>query len=146
MILRPPRSTRTDTLFPYTTLFRSKLRQALECKLITEVYPDTESDVLADHATDLPVKRLHSPAALATNATDGHEMFAYQCAQVPDADLYIQCLCTAPFVTADTLTRAIRHLIAAPEADSLIAVQRTKQYLWQDGAPAYGHEIGRANG
>src|SRR3546814_2463033 len=24
MILRPPRSTRTDTLFPYTTLFRSE--------------------------------------------------------------------------------------------------------------------------
>src|SRR3546814_3832828 len=26
MIRRPPRSTRTDTLFPYTTLFRSVLR------------------------------------------------------------------------------------------------------------------------
>src|SRR3546814_2580945 len=26
MIPRPPRSTRTDTLFPYTTLFRSKRR------------------------------------------------------------------------------------------------------------------------
>src|SRR3546814_8764388 len=26
MIRRPPRSTRTDTLFPYTTLFRSKRR------------------------------------------------------------------------------------------------------------------------
>src|SRR3546814_15827580 len=26
MIRRPPRSTRTDTLFPYTTLFRSKVR------------------------------------------------------------------------------------------------------------------------
>src|SRR3546814_1795366 len=25
MIRRPPRSTRTDTLFPYTTLFRSRL-------------------------------------------------------------------------------------------------------------------------
>src|SRR3546814_12671103 len=25
MLRRPPRSTRTDTLFPYTTLFRSKL-------------------------------------------------------------------------------------------------------------------------
>src|SRR3546814_7900731 len=25
MLLRPPRSTRTDTLFPYTTLFRSRL-------------------------------------------------------------------------------------------------------------------------
>src|SRR3546814_11096310 len=32
MIRRPPRSTRTDTLFPYTTLFRSQLvgEQALE--------------------------------------------------------------------------------------------------------------------
>src|SRR3546814_7079771 len=28
MIRRPPRSTRTDTLFPYTTLFRSHLRPA----------------------------------------------------------------------------------------------------------------------
>src|SRR3546814_5463334 len=27
MIRRPPRSTRTDTLFPYTTLFRSSGRQ-----------------------------------------------------------------------------------------------------------------------
>src|SRR6056297_4117719 len=26
MIRRPPRSTRTDTLFPYTTLFRSPIR------------------------------------------------------------------------------------------------------------------------
>src|SRR3546814_4547244 len=29
MIRRPPRSTRTDTLFPYTTLFRSLLREDL---------------------------------------------------------------------------------------------------------------------
>src|SRR3546814_6298596 len=28
MIRRPPRSTRTDTLFPYTTLFRSRSRRA----------------------------------------------------------------------------------------------------------------------
>src|SRR3546814_1835412 len=26
MVRRPPRSTRTDTLFPYTTLFRSQVR------------------------------------------------------------------------------------------------------------------------
>src|SRR3546814_9330204 len=29
MIRRPPRSTRTDTLFPYTTLFRSALQSKL---------------------------------------------------------------------------------------------------------------------
>src|SRR3546814_11906746 len=30
MIRRPPRSTRTDTLFPYTTLFRSNRLQRLD--------------------------------------------------------------------------------------------------------------------
>src|SRR3546814_16531617 len=30
MIRRPPRSTRTDTLFPYTTLFRSEAQQPVE--------------------------------------------------------------------------------------------------------------------
>src|SRR3546814_7350605 len=31
MIRRPPRSTRTDTLFPYTTLFRSRTRPLPAC-------------------------------------------------------------------------------------------------------------------
>src|SRR3546814_11529953 len=37
MILRPPRSTRTDTLFPYTTLFRSLLHTAVEGRLDREI-------------------------------------------------------------------------------------------------------------
>src|SRR3546814_5749751 len=32
MIRRPPRSTRTDTLFPYTTLFRSARRAVRSCR------------------------------------------------------------------------------------------------------------------
>src|SRR3546814_10624302 len=34
MIRRPPRSTRTDTLFPYTTLFRSKRVPERDCATI----------------------------------------------------------------------------------------------------------------
>src|SRR3546814_989635 len=37
MIRRPPRSTRTDTLFPYTTLFRSP--EALIARAQTDKYP-----------------------------------------------------------------------------------------------------------
>src|SRR3546814_18526345 len=37
MIRRPPRSTRTDTLFPYTTLFRSRKR--LKEDLVHELLP-----------------------------------------------------------------------------------------------------------
>src|SRR3546814_10172605 len=49
MILRPPRSTRTDTLFPYTTLFRSAQRRAHEqLREVREKIPaGTPSDIAA---------------------------------------------------------------------------------------------------
>src|SRR3546814_7539327 len=39
MIRRPPRSTRTDTRFPYTTLFRS-LRPEVRIPALVRVHPD----------------------------------------------------------------------------------------------------------
>src|SRR3546814_6545025 len=54
MILRPPRSTSTDTLFPYTPLVRSiydsLARAGVEdnLKRLTERYPDRVSLVVAD--------------------------------------------------------------------------------------------------
>lgn len=119
-------------------LFKRKLRQLLECDLIDEVYLDTESDQIAALADDLDVKLLKRDPALATNATDGHEMFENECRHAPGADLYIQVLCTAPFVDAKTLRRAIEALIAAPDCDSLVGVASAKQYLWRDGEPLYG--------
>src|SRR3546814_9691632 len=44
MIRRPPRSTRTDTLFPYTTLFRSTREKAL----LLRIGPECRDD-RADH-------------------------------------------------------------------------------------------------
>src|SRR3546814_7552528 len=37
MIRRPPRSTRTDTLFPYTTLFRSLAGEALQQVVVVDI-------------------------------------------------------------------------------------------------------------
>ena len=119
-------------------LFKRKLRQLLDCPAITEICLDTESAALAELASDLPVTHLRRPADLASNATDGHAMFAWECAQRPDSDLWIQVLCTAPFITADTVTRAVDALIANPDADSLVAVSSAKQYCWNGGTPAYG--------
>src|SRR3546814_17858274 len=38
MIRRPPRSTRTDTLFPYTTLFRSPRRRDFGGRRMTDFF------------------------------------------------------------------------------------------------------------
>jgi regulator of RNase E activity RraA/CMP-N-acetylneuraminic acid synthetase len=119
-------------------LFRRKLRQLLACPLIDTVHLDTECEVIAALAADLPVTRLRRPAELASNACDGHALFAWECAQAVPADLYVQVLCTAPFVTADTIERAIRRMIDDPEADSLVGVASARQYCWAGGEPAYG--------
>lgn len=118
-------------------LFKRKLRQLLECPLVGEVVLDTDSDQIAALASDLPIRRLVRPSELASNATDGHELFAWECAQVP-ADIHVQALCTAPFVDADTFGRALRTLIDSSGHDSLVGITKAKQYLWSDGSPAYG--------
>src|SRR3546814_7394674 len=63
MIRRPPRSTRTDTLFPYTTLFRSNMRvlliedepttaKSIELMLTTEGFNVYQTD-LGEEGLDL---------------------------------------------------------------------------------------------
>src|SRR3546814_3021260 len=57
MIRRPPRSTRTDTLFPYTTLFRSVRQPALDPRFRAARRPRR----LADRAPP-PGRRAGDPA------------------------------------------------------------------------------------
>src|SRR3546814_1484721 len=46
MIRRPPRSTRTDTLFPYTTLFRSVLQLGIVLRIGIFMPPLLERDAV----------------------------------------------------------------------------------------------------
>src|SRR3546814_9821475 len=54
MIRRPPRSTRTDTLFPYTTLFRSQMWERVDDALLA--MQDATEKYAEEHAslTDIP--------------------------------------------------------------------------------------------
>src|SRR3546814_17813370 len=64
MIRRPPRSTRTDTLFPYTTLFRSRLRERAKFLLASEIPTVLTGDYnVIPHDDDV-----WDPRAMATDA------------------------------------------------------------------------------
>src|SRR3546814_6338094 len=56
MLRRPPRSTRTDTLFPYTTLFRSDRHAALVAAWDQPVGPHPCPCATADRA----IRRAHA--------------------------------------------------------------------------------------
>src|SRR3546814_3024159 len=51
MIRRPPRSTRTDTLFPYTTLFRSQIETGLAGQIDVQTRRPFDFDGFALSAT-----------------------------------------------------------------------------------------------
>src|SRR3546814_19849442 len=74
MILRPPRSTRTDTLFPYTTLFRSLSQQItlIVCRRIVVIGQSaavTEADTLsAREVLAINLRRLRSQRELSQEA------------------------------------------------------------------------------
>src|SRR3546814_14630689 len=69
MIRRPPRSTRTDTLFPYTTLFRSEVvGMIVERRVITELI-DAGAD-LGSPPRDADGATAHQLGDLAGRRTD----------------------------------------------------------------------------
>src|SRR3546814_14058290 len=62
MIRRPPRSTRTDTLFPYTTLFRS-VEYSKSMAKIAERSQQLVRDFLERQASDPERRRVVTPEA-----------------------------------------------------------------------------------
>src|SRR3546814_4855278 len=70
MIRRPPRSTRTDTLFPYTTLFRSRVRLRLSEKRNVEEIEKLK-EVLAEVAPGA-AENMSDGGELASNRSEEH--------------------------------------------------------------------------
>src|SRR3546814_9827902 len=71
MIRRPPRSTRTDTLFPYTTLFRSTSHSLLVGAILHVLYAEEEK-TLARVATFLSDPQRPFVATLKRMMTTNH--------------------------------------------------------------------------
>src|SRR3546814_13983514 len=57
MIRRPPRSTRTDTLFPYTTLFRSNIKDVYKTSFQLSPYAFIEVAARAQKWVDQAMSR-----------------------------------------------------------------------------------------
>src|SRR3546814_1668866 len=61
MIRRPPRSTRTDTLFPYTTLFRSRKALSPRGGKVLVVNPQPQIQKVFDLVKAVPMNEIFAP-------------------------------------------------------------------------------------
>ncbi|MFW5795449.1 MAG: cytidylyltransferase domain-containing protein [Bacillota bacterium] len=120
-------------------LFLHTLEKLMKCEFIDEVYLDSDSEAVFDLASEVDCKYLRRDPSLANNNTDGH-MLMYNEAKKVEADIYIQILCTSPFIKIDTIRKGLKKLKNEERYDSIVLVKREKQYLWDENEPLYNYE------
>ena len=121
-------------------LFMHTIEKLMLCEFIDEVYLDTESEALVSIAEESGCKILFRDPQYANNSTDGNRLFLNEVNQV-EADVYLQVLCTSPFISIDTLKAGVDVLTdPALDYDSALLVKNEKLYTWSDSRPNYSIE------
>ncbi len=120
-------------------LFAFTVRKLLRCKFIDEVYVDSEDSDILEFAQIIGAIPLPRNPKLATNKTDGNQLFYNEVKQI-NADIYIQHLCTSPFIYEETIEKAINELKNNNKIDSITLGAKTKEYNWKNNKPTYDIE------
>lgn len=119
-------------------LYVKALKTLLKCKEIDRVFLDTESEEMYEAVNYLPITFMKRDSNLANNKTDGHQMFLNEVNSYPDADIYVQLLCTSPFIKPETIDNAIKLLKESNEHDSAVLMKKDKFYFWNENQkPTY---------
>jgi CMP-N-acetylneuraminic acid synthetase/regulator of RNase E activity RraA len=117
-------------------LFHHTLEKLSECEFIDEVYLDSESNNIFDSASEIKHIKMKRDPKYADNQTDGHLLFFNEARQV-EADIYIQILCTSPFIDKATIKKGVEILKKSKKYDSVVLIRKNKQYLWDENGPKY---------
>ncbi len=118
-------------------LYAKALKTLLNCKEIDKVFLDTDSEYMYSLVDYLPIEFMKRDKTLATNKTDGHQMFMNEVNSYPEADIYVQLLCTSPFIKSDSIDKSIRILKNNKQYDSAILMKKDKYYFWSENQPTY---------
>lgn len=118
-------------------LYVKALKTLLQCKEIDKVFLDTESEEMYNLVDYLPIEFMKRNPELSNNKTDGHQMFLNEVNHYPDADIYVQLLCTSPFIKPETIDNAIKKIKEDKKYDSAILMKKDHFYFWENGKPKY---------
>ena len=113
-------------------LYARALKTLLKCKEIDKVFLDTESEEMYELVDYLPISFMKRDEQYANNKTDGHQMLLNEIKNFPDADIYVQLLCTSPFIHPETIDNAIKVLKENDNYDSAVLMKKDKFYFWDE--------------
>ncbi|MDH6018045.1 cytidylyltransferase domain-containing protein [Vibrio splendidus] len=117
-------------------LFLYTLEKLVNSGLFDEVFLDTESQDVVDAASEVDCSIMRRDPKLANNKTDGNKMF-YNEVKHAEADIYVQVLCTSPFIEMETIKLGIEKLKSSNKFDSAVLIRKERQYTWSENGPNY---------
>lgn len=110
-------------------LWLRKCQQLRRIDGIHEVWVDTDSDAIASLADAMGFKVLRRSPEV--NGYDGHQLFAWEVSHLPEASVYVQALCTAPFLSDGAIADAVASVVHTGHASgslSAVCVKEIKEY------------------
>lgn len=117
-------------------LFLYTLEKLVNSGLFDEVFLDTESQDVIDAASEVDCSIMRRDPKLANNKTDGNKMF-YNEVKHTEADIYVQVLCTSPFIEMETIKLGVEKLKSSNKFDSAVLIRKERQYTWGENGPNY---------
>jgi CMP-N-acetylneuraminic acid synthetase len=128
-------------LFDGKPLYFHIITTMLACPLIDEIVVDTNYPKIMeeiprqfDRVTVIP-----RPESLCSDTVPMNDILLHDVQQV-EADWYVQTHATNPLLRAETVTRAIRAIIASTEHDTLFSVSPVYARFWDSAGRPINHD------
>jgi CMP-N-acetylneuraminic acid synthetase len=123
-------------------LYHHIIESLIECPYIAEICIDTDSPFILEDATrHFPIRLIERPEHLRSGLEPMNNILLYDVAHI-DADCYLQTHSTNPFLTAETISKAIEVFLDPGEHDSLFGVTRLQTRLYNAQGNPINHNPG----
>lgn len=117
-------------------LFTYAIENALNSDAVTKVVIDSDDDEILNIGASLGAEILKRPVEMATNKTTGDDLMFWQASNYPSADIVLQVVPTAPFLSPSSIDGAI-ELLNASGTDSVTGCFKEAFYTWTNDSPSY---------
>ena len=116
-------------------LFHYALNTVLSAGVFSDVYVDTDSDLVKDYIKDKSVKLIERDPSLAEDNANGNDLLNYWSESFPNYNFYFQIFVTSPFLKEDTVKQCLSILTENNDYDSIFTAYKEHTWFWYNNKP-----------
>lgn len=117
------------------SLYQYIIDHAIAAKCFDDIYVDTNSNEVVEYCKGNNVKIIARKEELAKNTANGNDLLNYHFNLHPEYDYYFQLFATAPFLQANSISKAVNTLCGSQEYDSVFTALKENSFFWYCNNP-----------